>query len=161
MDKHETLWQRIDRRAPRVWRFVNGIVSAALWLVVAGGVVLHLMVGMPRIIVWLLAAVALLHLIVEVIILPERSWRRWRYYINEDEIHLRYGVLIVKQTVIPMVRVQHVDTKQGPFLRRYGLAGVTFSTAAGSHEIPALSVEVADEVRDAIARLARVSDEDV
>jgi len=40
-------------------------------------------------------------------------------------------------------------------MRRFGLASVTISTAAGVHEIPALSIEVADELRDKISRLAR------
>jgi membrane protein YdbS with pleckstrin-like domain len=157
----EQAWRQIDSRAPSVWRMTNGIISLILWLVVLGSIVLHTKFGMPIVIIFGLMAVALLHFIFEIVILPKLQWRRWRYQITEHEIDLQYGVFITKRTVIPMVRVQHVDTKQGPFLRRYGLASVAFSTAAGSHEIPALSVETADEVRNRIAELARVSDEDV
>jgi membrane protein YdbS with pleckstrin-like domain len=46
-------------------------------------------------------------------------------------------------------------------MRKYGLSSVTFSTAAGQHEIPALANEEADRVRIQIAELARVNDEDV
>ena len=60
-----------------------------------------------------------------------------------------------------MVRVQHVDTEQGPLLRKYNLATVTISTAATVHGIPALDIEEAEEMRHAISRLARVADEDV
>lgn len=60
-----------------------------------------------------------------------------------------------------MVRVQHVDTKQGPLMSKFVLASVTISTAAGSHEIPALKEEIADELRDHISILARVVEEDV
>ena len=60
-----------------------------------------------------------------------------------------------------MARVQHVDTRQGPLLRHYGLSTVTISTAAGTHEIPALADDVAGILRDRISELARVVDEDV
>ena len=72
------------------------------------------------------------------LIFPKIIWERWRYEISEHEIDLCYGLWIRKRTIIPMVRVQHVDTKQGPLMNRFGLASVTISTAAGSHEIPAL-----------------------
>lgn len=157
----DLLWRRIDQRAPKVWRLTHGLVSLILWLVVAGAFTLHITVGLSQLVVWMMGACVLLYSIIVVLIMPTRQWLRWSYYIVEDEIHLRHGVWFVKQTVIPMVRIQHVDTKQGPFLRRYGLSSVTFSTAAGSHEIPALSVEVADEVRNMIVRLAKVSNEDV
>jgi len=53
----------------------------------------------------------------------------------------------VKRTLIPMIRVQHVDSSQGPLLKKYRLASVTISTAATVHEIPALDEEEAEELR--------------
>lgn len=61
--------------------------------------------------------------------------------------------------MIPIARVQHVDTEQGPILRCYGLATVTISTAAGPHDIPALPFEKANEVRDKIVRMAGIIDD--
>ena len=88
-------------------------------------------------------------------------WRRWRYEVREQEIELQHGVLFITRTLVPMVRVQHVDTQQGPLLRKYQLATVTISTAATVHEIPALPIEEAEELRVYISQLARVADEDV
>ena len=45
------------------------------------------------------------------------------------------------------------------YLADDGLATVVFHTAAGANEIPALTVEVAGQVRDRIATLARTADE--
>ena len=92
---------------------------------------------------------------------PDLLLQRWLYEIKEDEIHLQRGILFHERTVIPMIRVQHVDTKQGPLLRAYKLTSVTFSTAAGSHEIPALSNEAAEQVRDQIAAFAKVPEDDL
>ena len=68
---------------------------------------------------------------------PRITRKTWRYGIYEQEIDLLRGVLIKKRTLIPMVRVQHVDTEQGPLLRRFGLSTITISTAAKNREIPA------------------------
>lgn len=105
---------------------------------------------------WTLASIPL-----ELIWLPRLKYSTWKYSINEYEVELWHGMIRRKRTLIPMVRIQHVDAKQGPILRRYGLFTVTFSTAAGSHEIPALTEETAEAVRRKIAELARIGDEDV
>ena len=94
-------------------------------------------------------------------IIPGIRWRRWRYQIDEHEIDLRRGVLIVRRTLIPVKRVQHVDTRQGPVLRNYGLSTVAITTAATTHEIPALDSETADRVRNQISNFARLAKEDV
>lgn len=96
-----------------------------------------------------------------VFLFPNIRWRRWRYEVFEQEVYIQHGVLIVSQTLVPMVRVQHVDTKQGPILKKFNLASVTISTAATTHEIPALLEEDAAELRDRISALARVEDNDV
>jgi hypothetical protein len=44
---------------------------------------------------------------------------------------------------------------QGPLAKLFGLSAVTVSTAASTHEIPALSDETADQLRDSISVLAR------
>lgn len=80
---------------------------------------------------------------------------------RESEIEIQSGLIIIKRTLVPMSRVQHVDTKQGPVLRRYDLATVVVSTAATSHEIPALDTAEADDIRYFISTLAKVEEEDV
>jgi len=70
-------------------------------------------------------------------------------------------LFVMKRTLIPMIRVQHVDSSQGPLLKKYKLASVTIFTAATVHEIPALDEGEAEELRYHISRLARVADEDV
>jgi membrane protein YdbS with pleckstrin-like domain len=94
-------------------------------------------------------------------VIPALRWKRWRYEVRENEIELKRGIFVIKRTLVPMIRVQHVDTRQGPILKKYRLATVTISTAATVHEIPALDVEEAEELRFFISQLARVADDDV
>ncbi len=93
-----------------------------------------------------------------VAVVPELRWRRWRYELREEEIDLKRGILWQRRTLVPLSRVQHVDTKSGPLQRRFGLATVEVYTAAGPEEIPELALPVAMEVRDRISELSRTAE---
>jgi membrane protein YdbS with pleckstrin-like domain len=98
-------------------------------------------------------------LLVCVPLVPTVRWRRWRWEVRPDAIDLRHGTLTIRRTLVPMLRVQHVDTTRGVAEQALDLATVVVHTAAGSHKIPLLSVADAAEVRDRIADLARTADE--
>ena len=87
------------------------------------------------------------------------AWRTWRYEVGDQEVDLQRGVLVRTRTLIPMARIQHVDTRRGPLERRFGLATVVLHTAAGANQIPGLAASIADHVRDRIAALANVRDD--
>ena len=86
-------------------------------------------------------------------------WRRWRYEVREDEIDLRHGVLTERRTLVPIRRVQHVDTETGPLQSSFDLATVSFHTAAGRTSVPALTRAEAEGVRRRVAELARSRDD--
>jgi len=90
---------------------------------------------------------------------PQRRWRNWRYELRDEEIDLRRGVLVITRTLIPTIRVQHVDTKRNWLADQLGLRSVVIHTAGGSHTIPALAPETASEIRDRIAQLAQRPDD--
>jgi membrane protein YdbS with pleckstrin-like domain len=98
-------------------------------------------------------------LAVGVALVPELRWRRWRWEVRPDAIDIRHGALTVRRTLVPMLRVQHVDTTRDVLEQQLGLASVRVHTAAGSHTIPLLPLSDADEVRERIADLARTADE--
>ena len=93
------------------------------------------------------------------VLAPELRWRRWRWEVREHEIDIRHGTFAITRTLVPMLRVQHVDTKRDLIQQALGLATVVFHTAAGANEIPALDGGEAGLVRDRIAELARTADE--
>jgi membrane protein YdbS with pleckstrin-like domain len=137
-----------------LWR-LDGVVVAVLALVAAG--VLQGVVGGTLALLGWVAAVLLAA--VEIVAVPELRWRRWRWEVREHEIDIRRGTVAVTRTLVPMLRVQHVDTKRDLLQQWLGLATVVFHTAAGANEIPALTVAEAGQVRDRIAELARTADE--
>ena len=152
---------RISVKGLKVWR-LYGIMETIFLLVVAIGacVLSYLFDGSWWIYVISMVAV-LLFAYFFIYLFPKVRWKRWRYEVRESEIELQHGIFIIKRTLIPMVRVQHVDTAQGPILRKYDLAEITISTAATNHTIPALVTAEADELRGRISVLARVAEDDV
>ncbi|GAB4075052.1 PH domain-containing protein [Barrientosiimonas marina] len=152
---------RIAPDAIKAWRITAVIGEAILWLIT---IALFVLANIYNFSYWFGGAVAILSgvtTLVTVFLLPVLRWRRWRYEVFDQEIYIQHGILIVSQTIVPMIRVQHVDTKQGPILKKYDLASLEISTAATTHEIPALLEENASDLRDRISALARVDEDDV
>jgi membrane protein YdbS with pleckstrin-like domain len=115
--------------------------------------------GAPGALGVLLPVAAALVGLVGVAVVPGLRWRRWRYEVRDEEIDLRSGAFTVTRTLIPMARVQHVDTKRTVVSQLFGLAAVTIHTAAGRNIIPGLNEPDAAAIRDRIAELARTPDE--
>ena len=152
--------ERLDPRAMTLWR-ITGFLNMLPLLVVAGIASLALLrFGGVPLFVGVLPVIAVLALTGLVVgVAPGVRWRRWRYEIQPDEVDLQHGILWISRTLVPLARIQHVDTRQGPLQRRFGLSTVVFYTAAGPNQIPELSTPVAEEARDRIAELTRDQDE--
>jgi uncharacterized protein len=140
--------RRLSPTARWLWR-AQGAIAAAAALAVSRAA--------PGGAVWLLLPIVVFG--IGVVVIPELRWSRWRYEVRDEEIDLRHGTVSITRTLIPMLRVQHVDTTRGPLDQLLGLATVVVHTAAGRTTIPALDDEYAGRLRDQIARLARTADE--
>lgn len=88
------------------------------------------------------------------------AWLRysvWRFEVREDALYIERGVLTRVKTVVPFVRVQHVDSQRGPVERVVGLATVVVYTAGSRSAdvaIPGLTPERAEDLREELRRLA-------
>jgi membrane protein YdbS with pleckstrin-like domain len=107
----------------------------------------------------LVRVLPLLALVVAAVAVPELRWRRWRWDVRPEAIDIRHGTLKIRRTLIPMARVQHVETTRGVLEQWFDLANVEIHSAAGGHTIPLLDLGAADELRDRIAALAPTADE--
>ncbi|QKY71202.1 PH domain-containing protein [Lentibacillus sp. CBA3610] len=152
---------RIARDAIKAWKIAAAIVVGVFWLITIAFLILAYMFEFSYWFGTVAIVISGLSTFFFVFLLPKLRWRRWRYEVFEQEIYIQHGILIVSRTLVPMIRVQHVDTKQGPILKKYKLASVEISTAATTHEIPALVEEDASDLRDRISALARVDEDDV
>jgi uncharacterized protein len=152
--------ERLDSRAIRLWRLTAALGMTPL--VIGGGVAMQVLLRLDQTPAWIALLPLLLAILLGIItigVVPPLRWRMWRYEIRPDEIDLQRGILWIERTLVPLARIQHVDTRQGPLQRRFGLSTVVFYTAAGPNQIPELSTPIAAEVRDRIAVLTGEQDE--
>lgn len=151
--------EMLDPRVRTVWR-LNAVLTGAFLLAVAVGAALGLWLwDVPLLLALLPVALALTWMVLDVLFVPDVRYRHWRWALGEEEIDLQHGLVTITRRLIPMARVQHVDTRRGLLDRRYGLAAVIVYTAAGSSELPGLAAGVAAALRDRIAALANTRDD--
>lgn len=158
---NKTPFHKLTPRAIRVWQWSNSVRSLFLFILPIAYAVVF---GLDGFHLWIVLSVTILAIaiaLLSIFWIPHLSWKNWRYAIDENEIELKHGVIFKTRTLIPLSRVQHVDTRQGPLLGWYDLASVTVSTAATTHEIPALDEMLADRVRHQISTYARLAEDDV
>lgn len=141
---------------PRVrylWSLVALLFGVAVGLVILGLHVLLFSVGRPLLaaggIGGLVAAVGIVHALLR--------YRSWEYEVREDALYLERGVLTRVRTVVPLVRMQHVDTARSPVQRVFGLSSVVVYTAGSRGAdvtIPGLAVERGEDLQGRLKQLA-------
>jgi putative membrane protein len=86
------------------------------------------------------------------------TWRTVSYTISDGAVVARRGVLAKRETVVPLDRIQAVDTVQGPLQRLFGVTAVHLQAAGGGREgeivLEALGPEAVAELRAVVARSA-------
>jgi membrane protein YdbS with pleckstrin-like domain len=141
------------------YKHVLRVRMLVFWLVLwAGGLVLDqaalsrtVVYGLPTFAIPILAAIA-------VVTAPDRIYRRLRYGLTERLLQVVRGWLFHVDTVVPLVRVQHIDVTRGPLEKMFGVATLVVHTA-GTHNsivtLPGLAPERAAQIRDIIREHVR------
>ncbi len=156
---------KLNPKIKNVWR-----INDAIWIVIS-----FIICFIPFALVaaiepeasWalvVLAAVIIVFAVLAIlclVILPPIRYVRWRYQLTDGFLDIAKGIIWKQRIIVPFIRVQNTDTRQGPIMRAFGLASVTVATAAGEHEIPGLAMPEAEMLRDRAAELARIAREDV
>ena len=85
------------------------------------------------------------------------QYRVWIYQIQDDAIYLERGVVTHVRTLVPYVRIQHVDTSRSPFERALGLSTLVVYTAGSRGadiSVPGLTPSEASDLQQRIKELA-------
>ena len=143
--------ERLDGRVRLVW-LVSALVAALVAGALAGAAdrfVLEIGLWVAPVVFVVLAALGAGYELAR--------YRVWRFALEDDAVVLERGVLTRVTSVVPFVRVQHVDTQRGPIERLAGLSSVVVYTAGSRGAdvtIPGLTPERADAIRQDLRRLA-------
>ena len=137
--------------------------AAVFWLVLlVGAIILDRFVLAGSWAGGLVPLVALFFAFGGVVLGPARIYRRLGYALDDRLIRIVRGWLFHVDTVVPFVRVQHIDVTRGPFDKLFGTSSLIVHTA-GTHNsvvtLPGLAPERASAIRDLIRAQIRADSE--
>ena len=93
-----------------------------------------------------------------ILVAPARRYRRLGYALLPTMLRVVRGWLFHTDTIVPLVRVQHIDVTRGPLDKSFGTATLVVHTA-GTHNsivvLPGLAPDKASGIRDEIRRHIR------
>lgn len=87
-------------------------------------------------------------------------YKTFRYGLTDDFLYIKSGVWTISEVVIPMTKIQSIELTQGIIMRKYNVYSIEMKTMQGSHSIPHIEETVAKQLRDDIAKLARLKELD-
>jgi len=144
--------KKISPFSQKMWA-IDGFIATGIFLIVA--VVLNIFLNYNALWKYILTGstygVSILVLIYS-LLMPKYKYEKFRYDIDEEKITLKYGVFTEINVIIPMTRVQYVDTEQGIIIRKYNLINLQVHTAGGSYSIPFLEKEVGSKLQLSITK---------
>ncbi len=158
------LKNHLPQAIKNVWRktsFLVFVIMLLIGLVVSGllfrndsleGTIFNVLIGY--------FVFTILLFLISLITVPIR-YRYFRYEITDDDIIFQKGFLFRTITYVPINKVQHIETEQGPFLRQDKLMELVIHTAATTHKIAGLSTNETLHLRDQIIEKMKEVHEDV
>jgi membrane protein YdbS with pleckstrin-like domain len=143
---------RLDRRFV-LWR----TLQAALWATGILGVLTIIYVYAEITRPWLGPALLVLGVIyaVNITVMPSWRYRVHRWEATDDAVYALSGWLTREWRIVPISRIQSIDTEIGPLQRRLGLATISVTTASseGKITIEGVAVGVAEEAVDRLREI--------
>lgn len=159
---------RLARLSPKYAPVVLG-VAAVFWIVVVSGVLIAGAlidpVGQA-----IFSLEALPSFGIAAVVLCLMLWYRWkaasviRYAVRDQDVIVHTGVFWRRETIQPVVRIQHVEQTQGPVDKRFGLYTLKLFSAGTGHvtfQIPGLTARTAAKLKRFLlekTRATRASD---
>jgi membrane protein YdbS with pleckstrin-like domain len=141
-------------RPEPAYRNVLRVRAAAMWgPLLVGAIVADRLLIAASPFAWLLPAAAAVIATFAVVVAPARIYRRLGYRIDDRLLQAVRGWLIHVDTLVPFVRVQHIDVTRSLLDKSFGTASLVVHTA-GTHNsmvrIDGLAPDRAMAMRDAI-----------
>lgn len=145
--------RRLGRRFIR-WQTLQAVFWAAGVLSILGAIFWYAESWRP----WLLPIIGLatVTFLIDITIMPTWHYRVHRWDATDDAVYALTGSFTHKWQVVPISRIQSIDTEIGPLQRRLGLATITVTTASSEGKISIEGVNAA-EAEETVDRLREIT----
>ncbi len=139
-------YKRVDPKAKNVMRVSSAIGSGLLIIAcIIAAVILVVSDTVAKIILIIPALIAVLA-IIDIIVVPEIRYRRYKYYLDDEMLVVEEGLWFITRSIAPIERIHQIEVKRGPVDRMFGMGNVIVTTAGGVVKIAFLEDAVADEI---------------
>ena len=148
--------EQLNGRVTFYWRISRLFRTAIVFLPFSVGIFFGVLTISNLWIALIASLLFVAHRFFYTLIWPSFEHIHYRFEIREHDILVQHGVLFRKWSSIPLHRIQHVDTHQGPLQRIVGLVTLQIYTAAGSTfdgAIPGLRPQRAQELQQQIIQI--------
>jgi len=144
--------KKADASAIKVWRIANTIWAVILIVLLASlSTVRHFFFNwIPLVIVGSFGSLIILQIIWFIWIEPRIAYKTHEYQVGETELITRSGIFIKRESIIPFVRIQNVETQVGPIMKRFNLKSVEVTTAGGATQIELINSTEAEHIKKVI-----------
>lgn len=135
----------------KVWRIKQGLAAGLILLGALIYDVTNIFDDTRAIPLFLLSGIVLVAAIAVLVYIPRLRYRFWRYALRTDELVLRYGVINRVRTIVPLMRIQHLDVSQDVVEREFDLGKLivhTAGTRSSTVVVPGLDLDLAERLRD-------------
>lgn len=131
----------LNRRIKYLWTAVSAFILLFIGSIIGAG--LYTIVGATA------TAVPFIFLLIGGFYGLKR-YHNWGFEVREDHLYIEHGVIKKTYSMVPFVRVQHIDTDRGPVDRTLGLSVLRVYTAGSKGadiKIPGLEKNGASELQ--------------
>lgn len=142
--------EKLEERIRTVWIVQSVSIGLLIGLIISG--LIHRITGMTSV-----STISMILIVYFSFWYSSARYCNWAFDLKQDYVHIQHGVFRKVVTVVPHVRIQHIDTDRGPLERVLGLASAKIYTAGSRGadiSIPGLKKERAEEVQEQLRKVA-------
>ena len=92
-------------------------------------------------------------LLLDLVLQPTIGYMRHKYSIGDQSIEKVTGVFSIQHEIVPIRRMQQIETTEGPINRFLGLASIKIITAGGILKLEYIKKDEANEIADKLKGL--------
>ncbi len=144
-------YSKPDKKAITAWRIsrIMGFVIALIVCTAIGMAGGHLWETEKwKQLLHLGLAIFLLYKLAGIFFYPIIEYKQWGYRITEDKAEIRHGIFFITNSIVPLIRIQHITLSQGPVKRSLGLYDVELSLASDNFKIQCLTKSTAEKIAE-------------
>ncbi len=146
-------FNKLDKRILIAWR-----ISRIIGIIITGAILAIALSFLSRVdfikpylhYAFMGVGVLAVYMLVALFVYPVFEYKQWGYIITDDRVEIRHGIFFVRNTIIPIIRIQHITVSQGPIIRKLGISVVNIHTASGLFTIEGISNEEAGLIAEGL-----------